>query len=302
MSTSFTKKILTAYITMADSTFVGTATPDNPSGLNTKIVQGLRMDAEIKKGGKPSKNTLKLKIYGMLQDDMDALTTLAFKPMRVRKNLIKLTAGDGDGSAVAFEGEITSAYASYSSPPNLLFHLEATAGYYPAIATSKAKGLSGSQPVAQMLQQLADEMGYAFENNGVDSVLVNPYLSGTAMQKASMIADAADLEFGVDDGVMFVAPRNKARAGEAPLVSAETGLREYPTFDKNGLKFSCLYNPGLRLGGLCVVKSRVPVANGTWRVHGLEHSLASEDPSGKWFSKVSAVPLGVPPSEEGGAE
>lgn len=297
MSSSFTKKELVAYLTLADKTFTGTAS-------NTKIIQGLRMMADVKKGGQPSKNTLKLKIYGMKEDDMNALTSLAFKPMRVRKNLIKLQAGDSFALSTVFEGEIISAFVSYSSPPNLVFKIEAAAGYYPAIATSQQKGYQGGVAVASLMQTLAQEMGYSFENNGVASVLASPFLSGSAMTQASMIADAADLEWGVDDDVLWIAPRNKPRAGAAPLISKETGLMEYPTFDKNGLKFSCLYNPGLKHGGLCVVQSIVPVANGTWRIHGIEHQLASEDPGGHWVSKVHATQPGVPPQEEstGGAE
>ena len=290
MSSSFTKKSLIAYLTLAGATFDG----EN----NTKIVDGLRMDAEIKKGGHPAKNTLKLKIYGMPSADMDALTTLAFKPMRVKKNLIRLQAGDSGIMTTVFQGDITAAYASYSSPPNLLFHVEAAEGYYPSIATSRSKGFKGGTSVVQLMQNLAQQMGYGFENNGVDSILASPYLIGSSMQQASALAEAADLEFGVDDGVLFIAPRNRPRAGEAPLISAETGMKEYPTFDKNGLKFTCLYNPGLKLGGLCVVQSKVPVANGTWRIHGLDHTLSSEDPSAKWESKVHATQPGMPPPQE----
>lgn len=290
MSKSFSKKSLVAYLTLGAGTLEGSN--------NTKIIDGLRMIAHIKKSGHPSKNVMRLKIYGMLENDMSAFTSLNFKPMRVKKNLIQLLAGDPSGMAVAFSGEVTSAFSSYSSHQPI-FTLEATAGYYPAISTSHAKSYRGSTSVALLMKNLADEMGYSFENNGVTSVLDSPYLSGNAMSQASMLAEAADLEFGIDDNILFITPRNKPRAGTAPLISPDTGLEEYPTFDKNGLKFKCLYNPGLKLGGLCVVQSMVRAANGTWRIHGIEHELSSEDPGGKWHSKIHATQPGVPPSEEG---
>jgi hypothetical protein len=293
MSASFSKKSLVASLTLGVGDF-------NSSG-NTKVVDGLRMTAYIRKGGHPSKNVMRLRIFGMLENDMSAFTSLSFKPMRVRKNLVQLLAGDAGGMAVAFSGEVTSAFSSYSSH-RPVFTLEATSGYYPSIATSSAKSFSGSTSVALLMKTLADEMGYAFENDGVVSVLDSPYLCGNAMSQASMLAEAADLEFGVDDSVLFIAPRNKARSGTAPLISPETGLEEYPTFDKNGLKFKCLYNPSLKLGGLCVVQSMVRAANGTWRIHGLEHELSSEDPGGKWHTRVHATQPGVPPAEEGGSE
>lgn len=290
MSKSFTQKKLIAFLTLGAGEL-------NSSG-NTKVIDGLRMRASIKKGGQPSKNELRLTIYGMLENDMNSLTSLNFKPMRVRKNLVRILGGDINDMSVVFEGEIVNAFARYSDHKPV-FHVEATAGYYPSISTSQAKSHRGSTSVSLLMKNLADEMGYAFENNGVTSVLDSPYLSGNAMQQATMIAEAADLEWGIDDGTLFIAPRNKPRAGTAPLIDPDTGLEGYPTFDKNGLKFKCLYNPGLRLGGLCVVKSAIQAANGTWRIHGIEHDLTSEDPGGKWESRVNATQPGVPPSEEG---
>lgn len=290
MAQSFTQKKLIAYLTLG----VGEL---NSSG-NTKVIDSLRMRAHVKKGGQPSKNELNLRIHGMLEDDMNALTSLNFKPMRVRKNLVRILGGDSSGMSVVFEGEITNAFAKYSDH-DPTFHVDAVAGYYPSIATSQAKSYRGGTSVALLMKNLADEMGYGFENNGVTSVLDSPYLSGNAMQQVAMIGDAADLEWGVDDGVLFITPRNKTREGLSPLISPDTGLIGYPTFDKNGLKFKCLYNPGLRLGGLCEVKSSIRAANGVWRIHGIEHELSNEDPSGTWASRVHATQPGVPPAEEG---
>lgn len=284
---SFTRKILQANLTLTTGTFDGVN--------NTKQVTGLRMDAEIEKGGHPSKNKAKLKVYGMLESDMNMLTTIpakSAKPLAVHKSLIQVLAGDEYGLAVAFQGEITGAWTSYQSPPNLFFHLEALEGFYPAIAPVVPKSFKGGTAVSQLMQTLASQMGYAFEDNGVTSQLVSPYLHGTSYQQAAAVAAAANIEFGIDDGTLFIAPRGMARKGMAPLISAATGLKEYPIFDKKGLKFSCLYNPSLKLGGLCVVQSVIPVACGTWRINGLHHQLESESPGGKWLSKVSASWVG----------
>ena len=284
---SFNLKILQANLTLDTGTFDGTN--------NTKIVSGLRMQAEIEKGGHPSKNKLKLKIYGMVESDMNMLTTLptkSEKPLAVHKSKLLLLAGDQFGLSQAFAGDITGAWTSYQSPPNLYFHIEALSGFYPALAPVAPMSYQGHASVATIMASLAAQMGYAFENNGVTASLHNPYLPGTAMQQAGAVAVAAGIEFGVDDGTLFIAPRSTARAGTAPLISAATGLKEYPVFDKKGLKFECLYNPGLKLGGLVNVQSVVPVCCGTWRIHGLNHDLESETPGGRWLSKVSATWVG----------
>jgi len=284
---SFTSKVLQAKLTLASGTFDGTN--------NTKIASGLRMEAEIDKGGHPSKNGLKLKIYGMLEADINLLTTLpgkSAKPLAVHKNLIQLLAGDQYGLATAFEGELSGAWVDYQSSPGLYFHLEALAGYYPAIAPVPPKSYQGVVPIKTLMSTLASQMGYQFEDGGVTGHLSNPYLPGSAMQQAGAVADAAGIEFGVDDGVLFVAPKGQARAGTAPLISAGTGMRGYPVFDKEGLKVTCLYNPGVKLGGLINVQSVIPVCCGTWRVHGLKHHLSCEMPGGPWESKISASWVG----------
>ena len=281
---SFTQKTLQANLTL-----VGGGTFDGKN--NTKNVTGLRMEAEIEKNGHPSKNSLKLKIYGMLKNDMDSLTTIpsrANKPLQVHHNLIQLLAGDEGSMVKVFEGEITEAFVSYQSPPNMYFQLDAVAGFYPSIAPVAPKSFKGGVAVSTIMKTLADQMGYSFQDAGVTTRLKNPYFSGTAMQQASSVAAAANIEFGVDDGVLFIAPRGSARAGLAPLISPETGLKEYPVFDKKGLRFSCLFNPGLQLGGLVNVQSAIPVACGTWRINGLKHSLAALSPGGKWHSSVEA--------------
>lgn len=284
---SFSQKILQISIVKGSGSF--------DAGGNTKVMSQLRAKCEIVKDGHPSKNKLSLKIYGMQQSDMNALTTLTFKPMAVQKNTIQIMAGDASGLQVAFQGDITGAWEIYSSPPNLYFHVEALSGYYPSIAPIVPKGHKGATSAAGLMSGLASQMGLAFEMdsaNPVTTQLVRPYLWGTSFQQAAAIAAAANIEFGIDDRTLYIAPRGQARKGTAPLVSPATGLKDYPTFDKKGIRFTTLYNPNILYGGLVVVQSSIPMACGTWRVHRLRHDLESENPGGRWESEVYATPVG----------
>ena len=282
---SFTKKIITVNLTLSSGTFEGTDS-------NTVTLTGLRTECHIEKGGHPSKNKAKLKIFGMTQSQMNQLTALAFKPLAVRNNLLQVLAGDDSGMSVAFAGTITGAWAVYHSPPNLYFHIEALTGFYPAIKPVAPTSKKGGGDVGAMMGNLAAQMGYTFSNQGVTTQLSNPYLSGTAYQQAAALADAADCEFIVDDDELVITPRGAARTGVAPLLSKDTGMKEYPEFDKKGIKVECLYNPAVQLGGLIVVQSIVKAATGTWRVNGLTHQLESEKPGGKWNSIIKASYVG----------
>jgi hypothetical protein len=284
-TSSFTKKRIQVWLTLGQGAF-------GEGKGNTKIIDGLRVDCMVEKSGHPSKNKCKLRIYGMLEHDMTELTQPEFAPLAVRKNLIKVFAGDVDPLPVAYAGNITGAWAVYHSPPNLYFHIEALEGYYPAVAPAPAKSYSGATDVSSVMKRLAAEMGYEFEDGGVSTMIASPYLSGSAYQQASQLAEAANLEFGIDDGTLFIAPRGAPRggaSGNAVLLSPSTGLKGYPVLGKKGLSLECLYNPTLKLGGLVKVESMLPATSGVWRVTALHHHLESEHPGGKWLSKLKTA-------------
>lgn len=285
---SFTKKLLNVTFVLKDGTFDG--------AHNTKVVSGLRVHCSVEKQGEPTKNKCKLKIYGMNRSDMNMLTSVpgqSAHALQVFHSLVRVDAGDENGMHMVYQGDVTEAFSSYQQPPNLHFAVESLTAFHGAIAPAKPTSYKGGVDVATVMASLAAQMGYGFENNGVHAQINNPYLSGSAMSQAGAIADAANIEFGVDDNTLFIAPTGQARNGLAPLISGGTGLHEYPIFDKKGIKFKCIYTPGLSLGGMCVVKSALgPPINGTWRINGLKHELTSLDPSARWESHVTASWLG----------
>jgi len=291
-TTSFTSRLLRVYFTLAEGSF-GSA----PNYANTKIVDGLRVNCDIRKSGKPSKNEMELKIYGMLQSDMDQLSTLGNNPLAVRKNLVQLLAGDSDGLATAFLGEITGAWVNYRTPPDLYFEVHAMAAHYASLAPIQPTSLAGGVPVASIFQNLAGQMGYHLQNNGVTSMIQNPYLAGSAADQALELAQMSGVEYGIDDGVLYIAPKGQPRqpAGLVPTITPDSGMKEYPIWDKQGLVVESLYDPAFQLGGLVNVSgSMVTRANGTWRVHGLRHRLASRDPGhGSWHTTLSLAKEGV---------
>jgi hypothetical protein len=291
IGSSFTKKQLIVTFVLKDGTFDGTN--------NTKIIQGLRIHCSVDKQGEPSKNKMKLKVYGMSTSDMNVLTIVpgqSAHALQVFHSIVKIEATE-EGSSIrslVYQGDVTESFASYHQPPNLHFAVESLTGYFGAIAPVKPTSYKGGADVATIMQGLATQLGYGFQNNGVNVQINNPYLCGSALSQASAIANAANIEFGIDDDVMFIAPTGKERAGTAPLINAQTGLHEYPTFDKKGIKFKCLYTPGLKLGGLVNVQSSLfqEGKQSTWRINGLKQELTCLEPSAKWESHVTASWVG----------
>ena len=285
MTGSFTKKIIQVNITVAEGDF-------GADLGNTAKLTNHRIVCSIQKGGHPSKNQAKIHVYGMSQNLMTQLTKNPFSPLAYRKSFVEVLAGDAEtGLHLAFKGNVTDMHASFKTPPNGYLSIEAVEGYYPNLLPSKARSYSGSSPAAGIFAELASEMGFHFEDNGVTSQIRNPYLYGSAMKQASDLANALNLEFGVDDGILFIAPRNKERTGTGPLVSPQSGMKEYPTYTNKGLHVESIYLPTAKLGGVFEIQgSVVSNANGVWRISGLHHQLESENPSGQWSTKLIAPP------------
>lgn len=296
---SFTKKIIRVTFELAqgnfDSSVNSPAGPSQPQ--NTKIVENLRVHADIKKGGSPSKNEAVLKIYGMNQHDMQQLSTVGLNNLAVQKNLVQVAVGDSDGLTTAFQGEITGAWVNYHTPPDLDLEVHAISGYFASIQPMHPTSLQGGTPAASIFQRLADQMGIPLQNNGVTAQIQDPYLTGSAYTQALSLAMAVGVEFGIDNGVLWISPRGQFRPplGQVPLLTPASGMKEYPIWDKQGLVVESLYDPLFQIGGeVQIASSLVERANGPWRIHGLHHNLSSKHPhQASWHTKLHLAKQGV---------
>lgn len=282
--TTFTKKQIEVHLTLGVGAF--------SAGGNTKIVNGLATKCSISKPGLPDKNGATVEIYGMLPEDMAQLTTLNFRPLEVQKNLIQILTGEGDGPlSVAFSGEITSAFADYNGAPDLVFKVDALAGYYPSITPAPPLSIRGSASVEGIVSTIAKEIGYQFENFGVTASLLNPVLNGSPIEKVRAVCRNAGVQLFIDDNRLRIAPADGFVGSGEPVAMSETsGLIGYPTFGSDGIKLKGYYQPTLELGGRLRVESIVPGASGDWIITKLSHQLEANIPGADnaWVSEIEA--------------
>jgi len=171
----------------------------------------------------------------------------------------------------------------------VFLRVEALSLYYDQINPVAPSSYTGATSAATIMQTLAGQMGLAFENNGVDTQLSNPYLPNTLVEQSKSVQKAANIDVYVEGSTMAITPKGVPRGGLAPLITPQTGLVGYPTIDKFGINFQCFFTPGIRFGGQVQVQSDVPKANGVWRVYSINHMLESERPGGKWHSRVACT-------------
>ena len=282
---TYSEKTIRTTVTLSAGSFSG--------GGNTKIIEGLATDISVTKPGLPEKNSATADISNIRLEDMEQMTFLAFQPLQSNKNLLKIEAGErGKPLSVVFSGEITSAYADFSAAPSPRFRIEAISGGYAAKMGTAPVSVNGSASAADLIAQFAGQIGYSFRNEGISASVRNAVYNGSPIEKARAVAEEVGAELLIDDNTMVLLPYEAARAGSAVLITPQTGLISYPSFNSDGISFRCFYNPDLRQGGAVRVESIVPKATGTWKVTRLEHRLGAYGASDAWESSVDAVYIG----------
>lgn len=279
MSSYENKKQLRFIITLGSSSF-------SYSGTDQIILEGFRATADIDKAGGMMMGTLRAKIYGVAQEDMNSATTLQWQTGTVIPNTIVVFAIDGETETQVFAGNIVNAWGDYSTMPDVFLHVQAQSAFYSQIAPTEPRSIPGGVDVATVMGQIADHMGLAFENNGVSATLSNVYLDNTDTEQAKELARMAGCDLYIDDTVLAITPKNAPRVGDVPVISSGSGLVGYPTFDGVGVVCKILYNPAVLFGGKIKIESDLIRASGEWVVASVSHNLESEKPDGAWFSTI----------------
>lgn len=291
MTTSFqNKKSLRFTITLGVGVFSGTD--------NRVVLEGFRAIASIQKAGGQMMTAATVRIFGLEQELMAKLTTLAFLAMSYTKNTIQIEAIDGESKTLVYLGQIINAWGDYATAPDVSLYIETQSGFFDQVTIAPPLSFKGVVDVAVLVKQLADAMDLQFENNGVVSKISNPNYNGTLIDQLRNLTNDTNTDFYLDGGILAITPKGIARTQgvrTVPTINSQSGLIGYPTFDKVGITFKNLFNPDIRFGGQIVMESDIPQANGTWQVCSVNYDLESEKPNGQWFASVRCTGTGLTP-------
>lgn len=290
MTTSFqNKKQLRFVVTLAEGVF---------SDKNNQVVlDGFRAIVEVQKAGGQMMSTSTVRIYGLAQELMNQLTTLAFKAMSYIKNTIDVIVLDGDQQTLIFRGQIINAWGDYSGMPDVCLYIETQTGYFQQVELGDPLVYKGTANVSDLMLALAKKLGVPLENNNVTAKIANPNYSGSTVDQIRNLAADTKTDFYLDDTVLAICPKGltRKRTARVPLITSQSGLIGYPTFDKVGITFNTLFNPSILFGSQIIMESDIPQANGLWQVCSMVHKLESEKPGGAWFTTVRCTGNGLVP-------
>lgn len=230
-------------------------------------------------------STLSLSIWGLPLSIMNQLSTYGTQLNSLPKNQITLLAGDDTGLSQAYLGGILTSIIDFNQPDAVM---RITANVAAPFAAGAVTPLSynGKVNVAIPMQTIAEQMGCAFENNGVNAQLSDCYLYGSPKDMYNKVRRHADISATIDRGTLAIWPKFKNRNDQPITISPSDGtLINYPAYTANGMMFTALYNSSFAIGKRITVQgSQLPPANATWTVYSVDHMLESQMPGGKWES------------------
>jgi len=269
-----------------------------PIGNSVTWGAGFRITADVKNVGGYSSAELNARVYGVSEPQMNQAITMEWYAGTVVDNTVLVTAIDGNSRTLIFSGTAVNVWARYDESPNVYLDIFARQLFSVAMNNSTVKHFPGAQPVADIVAQLANEMGLNFSNSeNVQITIKNETLIGSPYAQLNTLRK--------DSGVgIFISPksisltaseRTPFKTEVVPIISKETGLIGYPVPEAWGVSFSCLFNPQIVYGGVVELQSRVKIASGQWFVSSIRYLLNSMDPAPQWKCDVkgSTIPSGA---------
>jgi len=279
--TPFVKRKIDVTINLGEGAFGEQKGPD-------VTLSGHRVSLSLALMGGESQPASHMRIFGMPLDRMNQLTCIGTVQQEIRKAQVLIAAGDEGGPmSVVHMGTILTAFAEMNSAPEVAFDVTSQTGLFEAVKPVNARSYKGAADAADIMKDLAGDMGVAFENNGVSVILQNPYFPGCSLAQVQRCANAARIDYSLDRGTLAIWPRTGARKLSGDIrVAKDTGMVGYPTFSSQGIMVRTLFNPDVVLGASISVETDLTPAKGRWKVVGLAHTLESEVPNGAWFTDM----------------
>lgn len=282
---SFTSKQLRVTLILAGTNQVFPGT-----NSNTLILTNLRVTAQVQAVARLAAQA-SLKIYGMTQADMNALTVAWANPPVVLDHLVILEANDGSGWVQVFNGTMLEAQPDYGSAPDVSFTLLARIAYFPQINPAPPTSYQETVDIGLVAGDLAEQMGFAFENGGANAVLAGPIaLKGTLYNQLVTACQMAKADFYIFNGKVLITPAGQPRSRAPSVVlNARTGLIGYPVYERAGLKVDAVFDPAFACGTPIDLESIVPNATGRWYPFAMTHTLESRVPGGQWKTQLQCL-------------
>ena len=304
MSGTFTIKNLRFTFTLStNSKFTG--------GNNQLVIAGLRATASISYMAPPSFPSANIRIFGLGQPEMNALTGLTAGVLAQQPNTVLVEADSGDGFVAVFAGQIVTGLPDYANAPDVSFTIYSQLLGYELLNPGTPTSFPGPASFEQVVAAIAAKMGRKVINEGVEGSFSGPtYFPNTPAQQLRVACRKAGIAYYVDTGLtnaqvtiegqdnaplgtIVIVPLGQPRNLPQFVLTPDNGLRGYPALSSvNLIEVTSVFNPVLRYGAPITISRSTQIgANGNWTIYECTHDLSSLMPDGPWFTRFTAQPL-----------
>lgn len=260
-------------------------------GNNTIIFDGLKVSANIQTGsGLGITPMARITIYGLSKNVINRIAKIKWNTETAKYNFIRLEALHNGAFISVYEGTINFAYPNFNTMPEVGVSIDSAIALEHQVMMQKPLSYKGDVKVSHLISTICNDIGMLFEDNGVNTVISDPYYAKPPLENIRDICSAARIDLAIENNLIAIMPKGKERMIKIPVLSPSTGLIGYPVPAIQGLRFQCLYDPYIRFGGLVEIKdSIIETANGKWRVLGISTNLDSATPNGRWYMDIQAI-------------
>ena len=258
-------------------------------------LEGFRVAFSVKKSTESNANSADCSVWGLNESSRSTIEDRKKPPFII-------DAGYQDLRGIIFSGEAVRP-SSTLEPDGWVTRIHAADGHSNQRAilnTTLGKGTS----VGDVVQTIADKMGVA-SKNAVDRAKSGDFdgavgqfsqgitLTGSAKSNMDQLAQSLGVEWSIQDGELVVLKPLEVRAGEAVVLSPETGLLGSPQLvldekrpGKRIVRLRSLLNPRLAPGVRVSVRARA--VQGVYKASIVTHAGDTFSPNA-WVSQVEAV-------------
>lgn len=263
------------------------------SAGSSKTFSNLRMSARITMANS-AEGHLRLQIFGMTLEEMNALSYVPFISDQIGDNRILVQAGDPEhGMSTVFEGWIILAWPNMQNAPEVSFDVEAMYAVFNGAKPADPPWVSysGSTDVAQIFSDIGKmhTPALTLENNGVNMKLDSPYFWGSPRNMLAQLGKMTRVGWVEDTGNrLCIWPHDKARnTGGTAVISAATGMVGYPAAVPGYIVVKKLFDRPNPYGSKVTIQSDIKKANGTWTVWQVLYELDNYlMPHNRWFATL----------------
>lgn len=226
---------------------------DTGDGLN---LAGLTINFAIKKTDGQTPNTAAIRVYNLNDDTVK----------RIKKEFTRVTlqAGYDSNYGVIFDGNVKQYTEGRENVVDHFLDIQAADGdesynfaVVNATLSAGSKQRDQIESAAKTMQQLGGtQTGYVSDDTDGEALPRGKVMYGMARDYIRNSAASSACSWTIQNGKIQVVPLAGILPGQAVVLNSQSGLIGAPEQTNDGIKFRCLINPQLVIGGMVQINEK----------------------------------------------